>query len=352
MNKWTDRPASDHPDLFDLGIEFINQFISKRAGLLAKVLPPLFGFGIFLLYFYRNQFYPSFDLFQFSSLLLAAAAIGFIGIGILVVALVLPGASIFHLFLNTQAVKEEIRYALPYSLERRQKAVGKLILLAYILPFLISNLLSIGLLLWKPELFTPGFFLITAIVSLVFGLILQGSFELKSFSFFTYWWAGFIALMIVGLLSGLILTNAAPVIDGMGNPVFKWVTILLIPTASAFIAGVCAMSYFASNTHALHFSLFFGLGIAGFSGVLTTLPEKTVSKLGLGNYSAELLVFEPAFCDEVITTHTPASEDCTLAEAHIVWSLGEYWVIRPQAESSLQLQIPARFIKTMARSSK
>lgn len=62
---------------------------------ISKALPSTLGFGMFLAYFARNHFYPSFDLFQFSSLLLAAACLGFLAIGAFVAALFLPGAWVY-----------------------------------------------------------------------------------------------------------------------------------------------------------------------------------------------------------------------------------------------------------------
>ena len=104
QQKWSDRPPSE--DAIDVLLNTSPAFLRAHGSLLAKALPPVSGFGIFLLYFYRNHFYPSFDLFQFSSLLLAAACIGFAIVGAVIIMMVLPGAALFHWFLNTKRVKE------------------------------------------------------------------------------------------------------------------------------------------------------------------------------------------------------------------------------------------------------
>lgn len=349
MQKWTDRPASDHEDVFDAFITFANTFLSKHASLLAKAVPPLFGFGIFLLYFYRNQFYPSFDLFQFSSLLLAAACIGFVFIGLLVIALLVPGALIFHQFLNTKSIKEDVGYALPYSAKRRSRAALVLVGLVYFLPYLLCNAALIGLIIWKQPLFVTGGFLLPALIALAFGVIVQVRFELKPFSFFSYLWTAYGAVMLVGFLASYILIKTVPIINSVDSEILKWAVIIFIPVAVASIACVCSMCYFAGWTYALHFSLLFALLFGGYSGMLTTLPEQTVRNLGLGNYSAELVIFDQDFCDGVIKGQTAVLQDCTLRDAHIVWSLGETWVIRPQVDSGVQLQVPARYIKAIVR---
>ena len=123
MQKWTDQPATDSDDVLDFILAFAGTFLRRHASLIAKVLPPAFGFGIFLAYFARHHFYPSFDLFQFSSLLLAAACLGFGVVGAFVAGLSLPGAWIFHGFLNTRAIKEDITYALPYQGDSRVRKV-------------------------------------------------------------------------------------------------------------------------------------------------------------------------------------------------------------------------------------
>lgn len=213
QQKWSDRPPSE--DAIDVLLNTSPAFLRAHGALLAKALPPVSGFGIFLLYFYRNHFYPSFDLFQFSSLLLAAACIGFAIVGAVIVMMVLPGAALFHWFLNTKRVKEEIVYAMLYAEDARTKAVWQLVLLAYFAPFGVVGLGLVAALVLEPSLFTITALLWSVFVALGFGIVLQIRFDLPRWSFLNYTWAAFIPLLIFVILLSTILRSSIPIVENL-----------------------------------------------------------------------------------------------------------------------------------------
>lgn len=208
MQKWSDRPPSE--DAIDVVLNVSPALLKKHGALLAKVLPPFTGFVIFLLYFSRNHFYPSFDLFQFSSLLLAAACIGFAIVGLVVVTMVVPGALIFHWFLNTHKVKEDLTYALPYSEVARSKAVWLLVGLAYFGPLCVTGLGSVTILVLAPDLFLVASLLFPALIAMGFGIALQVRFELPRWSFLSYGWTAYVALLIFVFLLLLVFQSSSP----------------------------------------------------------------------------------------------------------------------------------------------
>lgn len=347
QQKWIDRPATD-TDWFDLALEQSNGFFRRHFSLVAKVAPPLFGFGIFVFYFYRNHFYPSFDLFQFSSLLLAAAAIGFAIIGVLVVPLFLPGPWIFSQFLEHKTIKDELRYSRPYIDNQRVWWVLKLGCLVYWLPFLAcaAGLLTVAIL--APKLFVLSLFLMPVLVSLIAGLIVQAAFGLPPFSFLRYLWAADVAVMAVGGFITVMLVQTAPVIEGFDIGAWKWLVYIAVMLTVSFIAAICSFLFIAGWNAALHFSVFFALLIAGYSGVLTTLPEKTVRALGLGNYQADALLLEQSYCDEATLKWLALDEGCALTKIHVVWSLGENLILR--TDDGRTMQIPSKFIRAIVTS--
>lgn len=346
MHKWSDRPPSD--DAIDVVLKASPALLKKHGALLAKVLPPLTGFAIFLLYFSRNHFYPSFDLFQFSSLLLAAACIGFAIVGLVVVTMVVPGALVFHWFLNTNKVKEDLTYALPYSEVARSKAVWLLVGLAYFGPLCVMGLGSVTILVLAPDLFLITSLLCPVLIAIGFGIALQIRFELPRWSFLNYGLAAYLALLIFVILLSLVFKSSLPIVQQL--PSFWHLPILwAIPVIIAVMVSVCSMAHFAGWSAAGHFGLFFGLFVAAYSGVLTTVPEKTIKNLGLGAYEAELITLDPAFCDRDLT-ELGITNDCALRNVHVVWSFGESVVLRPTLDQPRQIQIPNKFVRSIVQS--
>lgn len=346
MQKWKDRPPSE--DAIDVVLRASPAFLQKHGSLLAKALPPITGFGIFLLYFYRNHFYPSFDLFQFSSLLLAAACIGFVIVGVVVVTMVLPGAAIFHWFINDKKIKEDLLYAIPYSEDAKGKFVWQLVGLAYFAPFCLAGLGIVAALVIDPGLFLAAAFLWPAFVALGCGIALQVRFHLPQWSFCSYGWTAYIAILIYVFLLALVFQNSLPIVqklDGFWHYPILWAVPLII----AFMMTISSMVHFVGWSAAVHFGLFFGLVVAAYSGLLTTIPEKAVQSLGLGAYQAEIIMLDPAFCDRDLS-ELGIAEDCTLRNVHVVWSFGDAILLRPKLDEAKHVQIPTEFVRSIVQS--
>ncbi|WP_285275619.1 hypothetical protein [Halopseudomonas bauzanensis] len=345
QQKWTDRPPSG--DGIEVVLEAWPAFLRAHGSLLAKALPPLVGFGIFVMYFYRNHFYPSFDLFQFSSLLLAAACIGFAIVGAVIVMTVLPGAALYHWFLNTKKIKDELVYAMPYSENALSKTVWQLVLLVYFAPFTLVGLGLVTSLVLAPGLYVHTGLLWPSLIGLAFGIALQIRFDLPRWSFLSYIWTAYIPFLILFVLLSTVLQSSLPIIEKLDD-VWHYPILWAIPLVIAAMVTVCAMGHFAGWNAALLFGLFFGLVVAGYSGVLTTVPERAIKGLGLGAYEAEMVVLDPDFCNRELS-ELGIAEDCTLRNVHVVWSFGDAIVLRPALDQPLQVQIPAMFIRSLAR---
>jgi len=345
QQKWMDRPTPDE-DLFDRALESSSKFLRLHISMILKVAPPLFGFGMFVFYFYRNHFYPSFDLFQFSSLLIAAAAIGFIIIGFLVVPLFLPGPWIFGQFLELRIIKEELRYSRPYLAHQLGWWALKLGGLVFALPFLSCALGLLSVLVIAPPLFAISVVLVPVLVTLVYGLIIQVVFALPKFSFIRYMWAAVVGVMVAGVLVTYTLGQSAPIIEGFQIGAWKWVVYIAVVLGVSAIAAMCSFAFIAGWNPALHFSVFFAMVIAGYSGLLTTLPDKAVQALGLGNFLAEAILLEPSYCEVPIEQLT-LSSDCVMNNIHVVWSLGETLVLR--SDDNRIVQIPSKFVRAIIK---
>lgn len=346
MPRWTDQPATDTDAVFDFILEFSGTFLRRHASLLAKVLPPALGFGMFLAYFARNHFYPSFDLFQFSSLLLAAACLGFLTIGAFVAALFLPGAWVYYRFINTAAIKEDITYALPYRGEGRFRKIMLLMTLVFFVPYLLAGFSDAAILFVDPELFVSVALLAPIPITLLAGMAVQGLFDLRRFSFLKFVWEAYLPTMVVGMFIVWMLTQAYP-LAGDWQPLFKWGALAIAPFIISFVVTMTSMIFIAGWKAAMMFSLFFALFLAGYSGVLTTLPETMVRTLGLGNYQARAIVLDTSYCAKEQARVLPTDDQCVLKDVQVVWSLGEAFVLRLADGSTARL--PAMAIRALVK---
>ncbi len=346
QQRWTDR-ADDDTDPIERLMAFSSTFLRRHIGWLVKVFPPLFGFAIFVLYFYRNGFYPSFDLFQFSSLLIAAACIGFCVVLLLVTMMFIPGAGIFHLFMTNKPIREKLRDLRPAEEARKNRWVLLLVSLAYFLPYLLYGAMLLAVAYFRLMDFLLAVFVLPVPIALLFGIALQQTFELKAHAVLKYVLAAYAPLLCIGCLITYTVAQTGPVLAAISSVWLSWGLQILIPPLIAFLACICSMAHFAGWNPALHFSTFFAVIIGGYSGILTTLPETTVKKLGLGNYEATSIVLAPEYCEGGAQARLALGEGCALDDVHVVWSLGENITLR-LGEKRLG-QIPAHFVRAVIR---
>src|SRR5690606_14484694 len=144
------------------------------------------GFLIYFSYFQQNRFFPSFDLFSFSSLLLAAFIFATLLLAVLTILIATPGWLIFNLFLNTKDIKEEILYALPYLAKDKQSKKLELLRLSVLWPLTTTTAIQLAIILSTPDFFIGTMLIAPALISLLAGINLQIRFNLNKYSFFIY----------------------------------------------------------------------------------------------------------------------------------------------------------------------
>ena len=351
MTRWLDKPSMDSDEIIDQVIDHSQRFLSRYASPVAKFCPPLFGFAIFLFYFNRHGFYPTFDLFQFSSLLLAAAVLGFVLVGTYVLLLVVPGAWLHYGFVNSPPIKEDLRYVRPTNDKQSFRFIGILLGLIYVVPFAVSALCAVYVAFSYTSLFQPAIFLIPALMTLLAGLLLQKLLELRSYSFLRYMWSAYLPNVIVAFLSVRIILDASAGIDSIDNSLLQACIVYGTPLLISLIAGLCATGFIAGWSFTLHFSTFFALLIAFYSGLLTTLPDKTVRAIGLGNYQAERIILDGSYCDADAQKALAFDNQCSLTDVHVVWLMGDSLLFKLDKESKQLIQVPSRFIKMVVKAS-
>ncbi|TRX73250.1 hypothetical protein [Pseudomonas mangiferae] len=351
MSRWLDRQVSEYDPMMRL-IATSEAAFKRHLGWMIKVFPPLFGFSIFLAYFNQYGFYPSFDLFQFSSLLLAAAVVGVVVIGAIVLLLFLPGAVIFQFFLEKPTIKDELRYARPYREEDRTPFAVTLLILPFFLPFMVLATLQLVVLLNDPSSYVTYIKFAPIGVGLLSGLLLQWRFGLPRFAFLNYGFAAYVPLMMVSLFTAYTLFDSASRFEEFLGGAAKWPLLIGVTLVLSGIAALCAATPIGGWSFALHTSVFFAMIIAFYSGTLTTLPEKTIQRLGLGHYTAERLVLDAQYCEAGTRQLLELDERCTLENVAVVWSLGETLVFQRAGHDKQLYQIPSRVVKAIVKAVK
>ncbi|MEG7359829.1 hypothetical protein [Pseudomonas citronellolis] len=349
MERWSDRAVSDK-DPIDRFTELSTAFFKRYSSQIAKFAPPAAGFALFLLYFYANRFYPSFDLLQFSSLLLGAGMVGFTIIGSLLLWLLLPGLWIFHWFIEQKDIRNGITDRLAASEEHRVKLVLWMFFLCYVGPYCLCSVMLSFVLTTFPGLYITALLSLSLATTLLSGIALQLTFKLPKFACFRYAFNAWLPVCVVCAMAFSVISDVKPFIDGLDGNGLKLLALYLIPLGACLVAAVSALGNFGGLGYAIHFSMIFALFIAFYSGVLAGLPARTMSSLGLGNYQAESVLLEAEYCSGSTPKELALSTDCSLKDAHVVWSMGETLILSMGPDKAArQVQIPSRFVKAIVR---
>lgn len=333
-------------DAFDRFVDSADRFFRRYLGHLVRWLPPAIGFLLFLAYFTRNHFYPSFDLFQFSSLLLSAAAIGFVFVGALTLGIAAPGLILVHWFASDIRYKGLLRHRGGSDKQRDRHAL-QLLLLCFVLPCAVASLVSSALLLTLGSSMLPLHLIAPALIALGFGIAIQLHFALPKWSFLHYFWAGSLALLIVNALALGVLsfTSTLGWVPAVFQPAAITATLLII----SVVTGLFTAAAFGSLKTSLSFSVPIALAFALYSGALSGMPERVMGWLGLGNYKASEIVLDAEYCQPNPPERLSLDARCVMKDAQVVWSLGESLVVRVAGEKELQVQIPSRYVKAIIR---
>ncbi|WCD78888.1 hypothetical protein [Pseudomonas sp. TUM22785] len=346
MEKWSDRPASD--DHMEMLLDKAYVLLKPIAPQLAKFAPPVIGFSLFLLYFHANHFYPSFDLLQFSSLLLSASGVGFAIIGFIFLALLLPGQWIFHGFMNTSVIREGIKKWLPE--ENSDRHALWMLGLLFLLPYSLCSLLLSSIAIQFPGMYLISLILGSLLVVLVIGLVIQLQLKLPKFTFFRYLFNAWVPVMVVNGLAFSLLADTKDFINGLDGDFLKLLAIYLIPLGCCIVAAVCSITSIGGLKFTAPFSLFFALIIAFYSGILAGLPDRVMQQLGLGNYQAQSVLFKPDYCKGEMPAWLGLGSSCSLKDVHVIWGLGEtYSFLIEQDGKQRQVQVPSKEIKAIVR---
>lgn len=346
MEKWSDRPASD--DHLETLIERAYVILKPIAPQLAKFAPPVIGFSLFLLYFHANHFYPSFDLLQFSSLLLSASGVGFAVIGLVFLALLLPGLWIFHGFMNVSGIRKGLLEWLPK--DTPDSSIFWMLGLIFLAPFCLTSLLLSFVLANFTSMYLVSFTGGSLLITLLCGITIQLKLKLPKFAFFRFAFHAWVPVMAVNGLAMSLMVDSMGFINKLDGDALKLLAICLIPLACCFVAAVTSAMSIGGAKYAAPFALFFALLISSLSGVLSGLPDRVMQQLGLGNFQAQAVLFKPDYCKGEMPAWLGLGSSCSLKDVHVIWGLGEtYSFLIEQDGKQRQVQVPSKEIKAIVR---
>lgn len=345
MEKWSDRPASD--DHLETLIEKAYVILKPIVPQLAKFAPPVIGFSLFLLYFHANHFYPSFDLLQFSSLLLSASGVGFAIIGFIFLALLLPGQWIFHGFMNISVIRDQLLAWLPGIPNIK---IFWMLGVIFLVPYCLSSLLLSFVLIQFPDMYLFSFMGGSLLITLACGIAIQLQFKLPRFSFCRYLFHAWVPVMAVNVLAFSLVIDTLDLIGKLDGEALQILAIFLIPLMCCVVAAFCSALSIAGIKYTAPFSLFFALLIAFYSGILAGLPGRVMQQLGLGNYKAQSVLFKSDYCKGEMPAWLGLGTSCSLNDVHVIWGLGEtYSFLIEKDGKQRQVQVPSKEIKAIVR---
>jgi len=315
------------------------------------IAPPAIGLSIFLSYFVKQGFYPSFDILQFSSLLIFAFIIGALLILSIALVLAVPGYIYKSILLSHEQTRKKLRIHFinsDDSEDRKQMFFACRILIFY--PILLGSLLNWLTVFSLPDQYTLIFFIIPLFVSLIFCAISSHSLEFQPNSIFALFFT-LISAVFMSNFSMITITQAVKeAIFSIDGEIIQLAIVITANLVISILISISCIAVLGGVRYLLYACIFFSIAILLYGGVLTSFPSKFISMLSLGNYTATSLMLTKDFC-EIKNFPIEINEKCELTDAHIIWSLGDHTLARVESKAggTYRFQIQNKYIRAIVR---
>ncbi|WP_313007901.1 hypothetical protein [Stutzerimonas nitrititolerans] len=321
------------------GIDSAIEYIFKRSGSLLKFGPLAVGFLIFLIYFCQNNFFPSFDIFSLTSLLLAAFVIGLAAYLVLVFGIAAPGFFWFDTFVKDSRVNEELEYSGTWRSSRRNNENLRILGRVYFfLPLLFCNLFFLWVATTRyvdDDLKAVVSFIVLVFVCLAAAAELRKIYELGFGSIAKYVMTTFFSIFLSSVVNIVVVLI---ILKAHAETADESVQILIAVGGTVGLACVFFVSAIAGLTnykYTIFFSALFAILLSLIAGAWAVLPENIIRILGIGNYPASEVVLNEGACKDMASVLKElVSDDCVINDAKIIWSLGETYRIEMSGDVS------------------
>lgn len=335
-------------DSIDRFLEKLDSLFKKYGWKMIVSAPPVIGFLLFFTYFTRNKFYPSFDIIQFSSLLLSAFLIVALTIGALISIMSAPALIFKYLFFESKAAKSSFRKKVYLMVNIEGSSSIRMLASIIASPAILGALLCFGSMILYGDYFVIIFFTIPILVGITSTIESKIRNNLcRDLSLNLFFTTSF--SIMIGNLSILTFIEAIiPSIKLLGDDTMQSVALLLIAMAIILTINFSCLVGLAGAKYALYINSIVAVTVLFYSGFATSLPETIVKKLDIGNYKALSIAFKKDFCSPRIM-QLDIKEDCTIDEAHIIWSMGDIYFFTKESKQggTYTFRVPKENIKTI-----
>lgn len=320
---------------------------------IAATLPLAFGFIVFLFYFTKHGFYPSFDIFQFSSLLISAFSIGAIAFLLFAGLTIIPGIFIVQLFLKRTEIKKTISKLIDgRTTAERDRVIFFSLRTTVLWPCVINATITFSSIELMPDHFLWFALFSPVAVSALFSLGLTQSLYLTLKDVAVYILASSLTLFFSTLLFIIFLKLAGSAISPLANSPFETLAITALAILISFFVSMTTLANLGGTKVVLLASTLFSTLMLTYGGVVTNLPKNVVRALGLGEYEARAIIFTKDYCENFENTQNiKFSGNCAIQDAQVIWSLGESFVLstKDRGNREIKVLLPSRYIQSVIR---
>lgn len=338
-------------DAIDKAISKFESFALKHLKEILTIAPPVIGLSIFLSYFVEQGFYPSFDILQFSSLLIFAFVIGVLLILSIALALAVPGYIYKSILLSHEKTQKKLKLHFIKPDESEDKAQ---MFFVYRI-FIFYPVLLCGLLNWLAayrfhDYYTPIFLTTPLFISLIFCAISSYKLEFQASSVFALFFTLAVATFMSNFSIITIFLVTKELILNIDGEFAQLATVIIGTLFVSLVISVSCIAVLGGIRYLLYACVAFSFVILFYGGVLTSFPSKFVNMLSLGNYTATSLMLTKDFC-EIKNFPIEINDKCELTDAYIIWSMGDYTLARVESKAggTYRFQIQNKYIRAIVR---
>jgi len=317
-------PFNNKVPAFDWGLNVIK----NRGVTYFKGASLCFGFGLFVIYFMQNNFYPEFDLFGFGSLLVTSSVIGVFVTAYMAFGFAMP--SIFWLgYFSDKGVREELGYALKTP-EANKEFYNWRMKYCYFLPVTICLIAVIVTFSNTSEMYayTLALVVVPVFLGIIFGIALAKKYRLPNGYAVQYVLTGSVSYIIATLVTAIFGLAAAKNLvswDVVKNNNLAMVIAFLIGGLMVFITTI---SLQMRKGYVYMVSAIVGVIAMTLLNAWMTMPGAIVRNFGIGNYEAESVLVKDEMCKQLKSNKYLVDEGCALKNIHVVWAWGGSYSFR------------------------
>lgn len=308
--------------------DWVLNVIKNRGVTYFKGASLCFGFGLFVIYFMQNNFYPEFDLFSFGSLLVTSSVIGVFVTAYMAFGFAMP--SIFWLgYFSDKGVREELGYMLKTPGANKEFYNWRM-KYCYFLPVTMCLIVAIVIFNVTNEAYAYTLALVGVPVFLgvIFGIALARKYRLPNGYAVQYVLTGSVAYISATLLIALFGLAAARnfvLSEVLKNNTLAMVVAFLISGLMMFLVTI---SLQMRRGYVYVVSAIVGVIAMTLLNAWVTMPGAIVRGFGIGNYEAESVLIKGEMCDKLRLNKYLVGEGCALKNIHVVWAWGGSYSFR------------------------